>query len=97
MKNLAVRYVDFARISNSKPLKCNYFGDSVVNNIETNFNKASDYSLFSGITKMGTECGYYGYKHTDEKAASVIAFSRSRVIICIRDATNKTWEQYSLK
>ena len=82
---------------NSKPLKGNYLGSGVIESLESNFQKSPAYSLFSGSTKSGSECGYYGYKHDDAKTASVIAFSRNHTVICIRDVANKSWEQYLLK
>lgn len=82
---------------NSKPLKGNYISSKMIENLESDFQKSPAYSLFSGSTMSGSECGYYGYKHDDAKTASVIAFSRDHTVICIRDVANKRWEQYLLK
>ena len=69
----------------------------MIESLESDFQKSPAYSLFSGSTISGSECGYYGYKHDDAKTASVIAFSRNHTVICIRDVAHKSWEQYLLK
>lgn len=82
---------------NSKPLRGDFLGSGIVASIEASFQKSSSYSLFSGSTMSGQECGYYGYKHEDARTASAIAFSRNHAYVVIRDAENKTWEQYLIK
>ena len=68
----------------------------MIESLESDFQKAPAYSLFSGSTMSGSECGYYGYKHDNAKIASVIAFSRDHTFICTRNVAN-SWEQYLLK
>lgn len=81
---------------NSKPFKFTGL-ESELTELEKTFQATSDYSTFSGSSKVGKECGFYGYKHTNDKAASCIVFSRDHVYVCVRDHLAKTWTPYIIK
>lgn len=83
---------------NGKPFKTNILSsNAMIGSIEESFQKTSSYSLFSGSTISGLECGYYGYKHTEDVNASAIVFCRGNVFICIRDSKSKMWTEYTIK
>lgn len=83
---------------NGKPFKTNILSsNAMIGSIEGSFQKTSSYSLFSGSTMSGLECGYYGYKHTEDVNASAIVFCRGNVFICIRDSKSKMWTEYTIK
>lgn len=83
---------------NGKPFKTNILSsNAMIGSIEESFQKTSSYSLFSGSTMSGLECGYYGYKHTEDVNASAIVFCRGNVFICIRDSKSKMWTEYTIK
>lgn len=43
--------------------------------IDNSFTNASEYSLFSGETGAGAECGWYGFKHNNTKGGICIIMS----------------------
>ena len=80
-----------------KPIKVSDLSDEIVSAIEYYFQNAEDYSLFSGCTLSGRECGFYGFRHNNSIPSSVIIFSRENTYIGIRDPERKSWNQYLIK
>lgn len=61
--------------------------------LEESFQSASNYSVFSGTTQNGQEGGWYGFKHTANKAAYGIFFSgtSNTGIYALKRITDGSW------
>jgi hypothetical protein len=79
--NALLNYVTSNSLSNALYGYRNNIGTWFTNNadiknyIDSNFANASDYSLFSGETGAGAECGWYGFKHNNTKGGICIIMS----------------------
>lgn len=61
-----------------------YLGANVISAIETSYQNATAYQLFSGRTATGIEGGWYGFKHAANAACFAMFFSKAVGIILLK-------------